>query len=126
MQNEKIIPGKPALVIEGKEKYLVVTDLHIGFESRFSSNEIFIGKNTSINDTIEELSEIIDSEKPNSVILLGDVKSSIKNISKMEWNDVPLFFEKIKQKCNVILIPGNHDSGIQHLVPDNVRGTRRI
>jgi len=120
MQNEKIIPGKPALVIECKEKYLVVTDLHIGFESRFSSNEIFIGKNTSINDTIEELSEIIDSEKPNSVILLGDVKSSIKNISKMEWNDVPLFFEKIKQKCNVILIPGNHDSGIQRLVPDNV------
>ena len=84
MSHEKIIPEKPALVIEGKEKYLVVTDLHIGFESNFIANEIFVGKNSSINDTIEELSEIIDSEKPNSVILLGDVKSSIKNISKME------------------------------------------
>jgi len=120
MSQEKIVPKKPALVIEGGEKYLVVTDLHIGFESSFISNEIFIGKNTTITDIIGELSEIIDSEKPNSVILLGDIKSSIKNISKIEWNDVPLFFEKIKKKCNVILIPGNHDANIQRLVPEGV------
>jgi hypothetical protein len=120
MSQEKIIPRKPALLVEGQKKYLVVTDLHIGFESSFISNEIFIGKNTTINEAIEELSEIIDSEKPDSVILLGDVKSSIKNISKIEWNDVPLFFEKIKKKCNVILIPGNHDANIQRLVPEDV------
>jgi putative SbcD/Mre11-related phosphoesterase len=120
MSEEKIVSRKPALLIEGQKKYLVVTDLHIGFESSFTSNEIFIGKNTTINETIDELSEIIDSEKPDSVILLGDVKSSIKNISKIEWNDVPLFFEKIKKKCNVILIPGNHDANIQRLVPEDV------
>ena len=120
MSQEKIVPRKPALLIEGQKKYLVVTDLHIGFESSFISNEIFIGKNTTINETIDELSEIIDTEKPDSVILLGDVKSSIKNISKIEWNDVPLFFEKIKKKCNVILIPGNHDANIQRLVPDDI------
>ncbi len=97
MSQEKIVPRKPALLIEGQKKYLVITDLHIGFESSFISNEIFIGKNTTINETIDELSEIIDSEKPDSVILLGDIKSSIKNISKIEWNDVPLFFEKIKK-----------------------------
>jgi len=120
MSQERIVPGKPALLIEGQKKYLVVTDLHIGFESSFVSNEIFIGKNTTTNETIDELSEIIELEKPDSVILLGDVKSSIKNISKIEWNDVPLFFEKIKQNCNVILIPGNHDANIQRLVPEDV------
>lgn len=120
MSQERIVPGKPALLIEGQKKYLVVTDLHIGFESSFVSNEIFIGKNTTTNETIDELSEIIEFEKPDSVILLGDVKSSIKNISKIEWNDVPLFFEKIKQNCNVILIPGNHDANIQRLVPEDV------
>ena len=98
MPQEKIISGKPALLIEGKRKYLVVTDLHIGFENSFSSNEISVGKNTTINETIDELSEIIEVQNPDSVILLGDVKSSIKNISKIEWNDVPLFFEKIKKK----------------------------
>ena len=35
-----------------------------------ASNEIFIGKNSTINETIQELSEIIDKEKPDSVILL--------------------------------------------------------
>ncbi len=120
MSLERIIPEKPALLIEGQKKYLVVTDLHIGFEASLASNEIFMGKNTTIHETIEELSEIIEAEKPDSVILLGDVKSSLKNISKTEWGDVPLFFEKIKEKCNIILIPGNHDANIQRLVPEGV------
>ncbi|MFZ8907734.1 MAG: metallophosphoesterase [Nitrosopumilaceae archaeon] len=120
MLQQRIIAQKPALVIEGQKKYLVVTDLHIGFESSLASNEIFLGKNTSINETINELSSIIDSECPDSVILLGDIKSSIKNISKSEWSDIPLFFEKIKEKANIILIPGNHDANIQRLVPEDV------
>lgn len=120
MLQQRIIPQKPALIIEGQKKYLVVTDLHIGFESSLASNEIFIGKNSSINETINDLSEIIASETPDAVILLGDVKSSIKNISKAEWNDVPLFFEKIKEKSDIILIPGNHDSNIQRLIPENI------
>ncbi len=85
-----------------------------------ASNEIFIGKNSTINESIQELSDIIDLEKPDSVILLGDVKSSIKNISRNKWDEVPLFFKKIREKCDIILIPGNHDANIQRLVPDNI------
>ena len=120
MLQTRIIPSKPALVLEGEKKNLVVTDIHVGFESNMASNQIFIGKNSSINESIQELSEIIDSEKPDSVILLGDIKSSVKNISRNEWDEVPLFFEKIREKCDVILIPGNHDANIQKLVPDNI------
>ena len=116
----RIIPSKPALVLEGERKSLIITDIHIGFENNMASNEIFIGKNSTINELIQEVSELIDSEKPNSVILLGDIKSSIKSISRNEWNEVPLFFKKIKEKCDVILIPGNHDANIQKLVPDNI------
>ena len=120
MLKTRIIPSKPIMVLEGKKKNLIVTDIHIGFESTLASNEIFIGKNTSINETINELSCVIDSEKPDALILLGDIKSSIKNISKSEWDEVPLFFKRIKQKCDVILIPGNHDANIQRLVPENI------
>ena len=120
MLQTRIIPSKPALVLEGEKKNLVVTDIHVGFESNMASNQIFIGKNSSINESIQELSEIIDSEKPDSVILLGDIKSSVKNISRNEWDEVPLFFKKIREKCDVILIPGNHDANIQKLVPDNI------
>ncbi|HEY5736621.1 MAG TPA: metallophosphoesterase [Nitrosopumilus sp.] len=120
MLQTRIVPFKPALVLEGEKKYLAVTDIHIGFESSMASNEIFIGKNSTINESIQELSEIIDLEKPDSVILLGDVKSSIKSISRNEWDEVPLFFKKIREKCDVIMIPGNHDADIQRLMPDNI------
>ena len=120
MLQTRIVPSKPALILEGEKKSLIVTDIHIGFENSMASNEIFIGKNSTINESINELSEIIDSEKPDSVILLGDIKSSIKNISRNEWDEVPLFFKKIREKCDVTLIPGNHDTNIQRLVPDNI------
>ncbi len=120
MLQTRLVPSKPALVLEGKKKYLIVTDIHIGFESSMAANEIFIGKNSSTQETIQELCQIIDNESPDAVILLGDVKSSIKSISKNEWDDVPLFFEKIREKCDVILVPGNHDANIQRLVPQNI------
>ncbi len=120
MLQSRIIPSKPALILEGCKKSLVVTDLHIGFENTLASNEIFIGKNSSINETINEISEIINNEKPDSIILLGDIKSSIKNISKNEWDEIPKFFEEIRRECDVVLIPGNHDANIQRLVPDNI------
>ena len=116
----RIVPTKPALILEGEKKYLVVTDIHIGFESSMASNEIFIGKNSTTNESIQELSEMIDLENPDSVVLLGDIKSSIKSITRNEWEEVPLFFKKIREKCDVVLIPGNHDSNIQRLVPNDV------
>lgn len=114
------IPSQPALLLEGENKNLIISDLHIGFESKFASNEIFIGKNTTTDETINEIESIIDSVKADSLILLGDIKSSIKSISKTEWEDVPKFFKKIQSKVNTILIPGNHDANIQKLVPDGV------
>jgi hypothetical protein len=116
----RILPTKPALIIEGEKKNMVITDLHIGFENNMASNEIFVGKNSTINETIQELSEMIEYEKPDSVILLGDIKSSIRNISRNEWDEIPRFFKEIGEKCDVILIPGNHDANIQRLIPDNI------
>lgn len=120
MLKTRIMPLKPIMVLDGEKKNLVITDVHIGFESIFTSNEIFIGKNSSVNETISELLEVIELEKPDSLILLGDIKSSIKNISKNEWDDVPLFFKKIQEKCHITLIPGNHDANIQRLIPENI------
>ena len=120
MIKTRIIPSEPALLLEGEKKNLIITDLHIGFESNLASNEIFVGKNTSINETISKVLDLIDQEKPDELILLGDVKSSIKNISKNEWDEIPLFFKKIKEKIDIVLVPGNHDANIQRLIPEEV------
>ncbi len=49
------------MVVKDNKK-LVVTDIHIEFKSGIASNGIFLGKNTTVNETIKELSKIIDSE----------------------------------------------------------------
>ena len=120
MLQTRIVPSKPALILDGKKKYLIVTDIHIGFENKLALNNIFIGKNSTINETIQELLEIIDTVNPDAVILLGDIKSSIKSISRNEWDEVQKCFKKIREKCDVILVPGNHDANSQKLVPDNI------
>ena len=120
MVETRLISSKPALILEGESRNLIVADLHIGFEADLAAKNIFVGKNTTINDMISEICKIIDETKPDSLILLGDVKSSIKSISKNEWDEIPLFFDKVGKKVEIVLIPGNHDSNIQRLVPDGV------
>ena len=119
MVNTRIIDSEPALVLEGDKKNLVITDLHIGFEHKFSSNKISNIKNSSVNDIIKNVKKIIKKENPDTLILLGDLKSSIQNITKSEWNDVPYFFEELGS-LEIILIPGNHDANIARLVPNDI------
>jgi len=119
MVNTRIIDSEPALILENDKKNLVISDLHIGFEHKFSSNKIPNSKNSSVNDIITNVKKIIKKENPDTLILLGDVKSSIQNITKSEWNDVPYFFEELNS-LEIILIPGNHDANITRLIPDNV------
>jgi len=116
----KIVPKYPALVINGAEKSLVITDLHLGFEAKLSSNNVYLGKKTSIIEIIKDIEKILDKTKPELLILLGDIKSGIKSITKTEWNTIPTFFETIKKRVDVTVIPGNHDANIEKLIPRGI------
>jgi len=120
MVQTKIIPKYPALMIEGAEKSLVITDLHLGFESNLSLNNVFLGKNTTVAEITKEIEKIIKKTKPDSLVLLGDIKSGIRSITKTEWNTIPTFFEIIKKRIDVTIIPGNHDANIVKLIPRGI------
>jgi len=122
MVKTRIIPSQPALILEDAQRFLVVTDLHIGFELGMISNDINVRPEEMIQEIHSSLDFLIESEKPDSLILLGDVKSGIESISKIEWQTVPMFFE-IGKKINTIVIPGNHDGNLSRLVPDYVTMT---
>jgi len=85
----RIIDSEPAMILDIGEKYLVITDLHLGFESTLSSNKIFLGKSSSIKQITDNVKNLIRSENVDSIILLGDIKTSIQYIAKNEWNDIP-------------------------------------
>ena len=120
MVTTRIIDSEPALILEGEKKSLVISDLHIGFENTFSTNKIFLGDDSSIKQITTNVKKLIQNHSVDSVILLGDIKSSISQISKNEWNDIPYFFDEIKKISDIILIPGNHDAGIEKLVSDEI------
>ena len=122
MVKTRIIPFQPALILEYEQKFLVVTDLHIGFEIGMISNDINVRPEGIIEEIHANLNSLIESEKPDSLILLGDIKSGIDSISKIEWQTVPMFFE-IGKKINTIVVPGNHDGNLARLVPDYITMT---
>lgn len=100
--------------------YLVISDLHIGFESDLNLRGIIVDSKYSVNTMLEEVDHIIESHQIDGIILLGDVKSSIGNVSKQEWNEIPEFFNMLSRHGNIYLVPGNHDGRIRFLIPQNI------
>ena len=58
------------------------------------------------------------------LIILGDLKASIKIITKTEWDNVPYFLESLGKLFSIYLIPGNHDGNINQLLPENINMMR--
>src|SRR5215831_14447830 len=117
MIKTRIVPLQPALILEEEQRYLVITDIHIGFESNLISNDIHLEPKDLIKEIHNNLESLIKLEHPNELIILGDVKSGIDSISKVEWDAVPFFFE-IGKKIKTIVVPGNHDGNLQRLAPE--------
>jgi metallophosphoesterase superfamily enzyme len=108
----------PILMIENsnKEKYMAITDIHIGLEEKLIKKGIFIDSKKNVDEIINILLNVVSEEKIKNLIILGDLKSSINIITKSEWNNVPYFLNKLSKLFNLYIIPGNHDGNIIHLI----------
>jgi uncharacterized protein len=69
---------------------------------------------------VSELESLIEKHDVTDLVVNGDVKSGIDRILESEWDNVPQFFSKLSKKCSVSVVPGNHDGGLSHLLPENV------
>ena len=94
--------------------YLVIADLHIGI-----SREIYLS-GISLPSQIERLSKKLNrlkkETKTKKLIVVGDFKHNIPNISYTERKEVPEILEKLKFK-EIIIVKGNHDGRIESLIP---------
>ena len=108
----------PILMIEDskKEKYIIITDIHIGIEEKIIKKGIFINSKENVEEIIDILSKIFSQKKIKNLIILGDLKASINIITKSEWDNVPYFLNELAKLFNIYIIPGNHDGNINHLV----------
>jgi hypothetical protein len=116
----KPIDSEPALLLRhGRERVVVIGDLHIGWEVTLAQQGIHIPSQTK--KMLSRLRIIIENEKPTKLLILGDVKHSVTAAELEEWRDVPEFFEALLKLVPAIqVILGNHDGNLEPLTPSGV------
>jgi len=115
------LPPYPALLLhKGKERVLIIADLHIGWEVALAEEGIHVPSQTP--KMKDKLLRLLDLCKPTSLLILGDVKHTIAKVELEEWRDIPDLFEAIRQKVNDIkVVLGNHDGNLEPLLPQSVK-----
>ncbi len=114
-----ISPYPALLLIKDSEKHLVIADLHLGWEASLAERGVHIP--LQANKLLKRIERIISAEKPDCLIILGDVKHTVEKIELEEWRNVPAFFENLLKKISCIkVVPGNHDGNIEALLPEGV------
>ena len=112
----------PILLIEtwNSKRFLVISDVHIGLEDRIKRNGILIDSRKNTDELINLPMNIHLETGVKELIILGDLKASIRIITRTEWDNVPYFLESLGKLFNIYLIPGNHDGNINQLLPENI------
>jgi len=96
-----------------KEKTLVVSDLHIGYEEALNKKGILIPR-FQFNDILEKFEKIFKKVNVNRIVFTGDLKHEFGTISTQEWRDILQLFDFLKDK-EIVIIKGNHDKTIKYL-----------
>src|ERR1044072_8670819 len=125
MSQINIVENKSALLIDvfnddKINRVMVISDLHIGNTYWLQNRDIAIDWYNIIKEIEIELRDVVISKKVNSIVLLGDIKNNIYKVGKEDWNLIPNFLHSLSKICEVYLLPGNHDSRIGLITPENV------
>jgi putative SbcD/Mre11-related phosphoesterase len=112
----KPLIDEPAIVIENDHKALVIADLHLGIEAAFGQKGINIGSQTE--KLLEHAIKCVKEAEPDVIILLGDVKHAVPQISYTERKEVPFFLAHLAEYAPVYVVKGNHDGYIHKLLPE--------
>jgi putative SbcD/Mre11-related phosphoesterase len=115
-----LLPHPAALIKEGKTKTLVIADPHIGWEMALQERGIHVPSQTP--KLLKKLVALLLKHKPNSLLIIGDVKYTVTATEPGEWHDIPDFFTELQRHVNDIsIVRGNHDGNLEPLLPENVR-----
>jgi len=91
-----------------KEKILVISDIHLGFEQALSVQGVLVPK-FQLKETINKLKKILKNLEVKEIIITGDLKHEFGKILQSEWKDILEFLDFLLKKYKVVVIKGNHD-----------------
>ncbi|OPX57406.1 MAG: Calcineurin-like phosphoesterase superfamily domain protein [Methanobacterium sp. PtaB.Bin024] len=91
------------------EDYLVISDLHLGYEEALNYQGIMVPK-FQYPKIIKRMEDIHSRSDCSSIIINGDLKHEFGKISRQEWKETIKFIDYLKERFQeIILIKGNHD-----------------
>ncbi len=109
------ITNEPALFID---KILVIADLHIGITRELYESGVSIP--SQVKKLVKRIHKLKKMTKAQNLVILGDLKNEVPGTSWQEMREIPEFLLLLKFK-KIILIKGNHDAGIEKLLPENIK-----
>ncbi len=114
-----LLPHPAAQVKTEKTRTLLIADPHIGWEMELQAKGIHVPSQTG--KLLNKLVAILSEYKPDSLVVLGDVKYTVVSSEMGEWHDVPEFFKQLEPFVGKIsIVRGNHDANLEPLLPENV------
>jgi len=109
------IPGEPAAVAEcDGERVLVVADYHAGIEAGLRREGVELPEYAP--DRRETLLGLIETERPDRLLILGDLSNAIGGPGRDEREEVLALFEALPPELPVTLVKGNHDGDVEDLL----------
>ncbi len=106
------VNGAPAVLVE-KERVVAAGDLHIGTDMKFQESKIAFPKATA--KMAQELLSICKEAHSQKVVLLGDVKDRLANMTRPEMLSLREFFDELKA-LDVKIVRGNHDANLESIL----------
>jgi putative SbcD/Mre11-related phosphoesterase len=93
-----------------KQKTLVFSDFHIGFEEALNKQGVLLPR-FQFKDMMLRLEKIVLAiKKPETIIINGDVKHEFGRISEQEWRESLKMIDFLSRHCSrLIMTRGNHD-----------------
>ena len=109
--------GKCLVIEEGKEKTLVIGDMHFGYEHELNEAGVLIMRQM-YEQLISDLREMFERVgKCRRVIFLGDLKHGFAGINRQEWGDLTRLFDFVSENCDeIVILKGNHDNYLKNVV----------
>ena len=115
----RLLHELPAILVEKPVKTLIIADIHFGFEAELAEKGIRVPSQAwKLRD---QLIRIVERAEARRIIFLGDLKHMVPLSSWIEWREMPMVLEELKDLgVELVLIPGNHDGDIDKILGDLV------
>ncbi|MDP6157042.1 MAG: metallophosphoesterase [Candidatus Thermoplasmatota archaeon] len=111
----------PALKIKTERNIIIaIADLHIGYEHSLGKKGIIVKSKTG--EILNVILKILVREKPDRLVMVGDIKDELFGASPGTARELKLFFSKLRESVeDITVVKGNHDGRIEDLLPDTIR-----